>query len=257
MPIVTLISDLGNRDYHIASVKGILLRANPQVQIVDITHEIKPFHYIDAAYILANCFRDFPEKTLHLVGVEGDFERQNFWILAELENHFFLTKNNGLLSLISEEQPTRAIQIPLESKKDLKFPFRNIVARAAGMLLSGTALSDMGPEVKEIKELRLMQPTVSANSITGQVVFVTPHQNVVTNIHRRLFESFTTFGTCKVHYTKLDHFGRIYNSYHEVPEGAAACFFGHNGFLEIGIHGGNALKLLTLNPGKNIWIEFE
>jgi len=257
MPVVTLISDLGNRDYHVAAAKGVLLNASQNIQLVDITHNIEPYNYLEAAYNLNSCFRDFPAETIHLVGVEGDFNKKNQWLIAYLEQHIFITKNNGVLSLISSQAPEWCYLIDIESKKDLKFPFKNIVAKTAAKLLLGKTPDQLGVPFLEPTEFLAIEPSLKSNSIMGQVIYTTPYKNAVTNISRKTFEAFAHFSKCRIFYNKTDTFTKIHNSYHDVAEGNAACFFGQNGLLEIGLNGGKATQLLSLNIGKKIWIEFE
>ena len=40
--VITLTTDFGLADGYIAAVKGVILSINPQVSIVDITHQISP-----------------------------------------------------------------------------------------------------------------------------------------------------------------------------------------------------------------------
>ncbi|MGB0429821.1 MAG: SAM hydrolase/SAM-dependent halogenase family protein [Bacteroidia bacterium] len=256
MPIATLISDLGNNDYQIPAVKGALLAANPNLNVVDITHNIKPFHFVDAAYILTNCFRDFPDGTFHLIGIEGDFSKKKEWIVAKLENHFFFTKNTGILSIISDKKPEWCFKIDT-AKRDLKFPFKNILAKAAGKMIQGLKPNEIGQPFTDLVNRSLLQPTVSSYGINGTIVFITPYENAITNIHRKHFTNFKKFKLCLIHYNKTEYFDRIFNSYHDLPEGVAGCFFGENGFLELGIHGGDSKNLLDFIKGKQIWIEFK
>ena len=52
MSIITFMSDFGLRDGYVGSVKGTILSKNPQVSLIDITHEIEPFQMDEAAYII-------------------------------------------------------------------------------------------------------------------------------------------------------------------------------------------------------------
>ena len=69
MPIITLTSDWGYRDPYLGAVKGALLRQIPGVVIVDISHDIPKYHIRQAAFIIRNYYRDFPEGTIHIIGV--------------------------------------------------------------------------------------------------------------------------------------------------------------------------------------------
>ena len=72
MSIVTLISDWGYRDHYIGSVKGMLYRLIPDVNIVDITHEIALHDIIHASFVLKNSYHSFPENTIHIIAVDAD-----------------------------------------------------------------------------------------------------------------------------------------------------------------------------------------
>jgi len=63
MAILTLTSDWGTKDYYVSAVKGKILSLLPETTIVDITHEIEPFNSIEAAYIIKNAYKNFPEGT--------------------------------------------------------------------------------------------------------------------------------------------------------------------------------------------------
>ena len=52
MAIITLTTDYGNKDYFTAAIKGAILSEAPEVQIIDISHQISPFNIQEGAYIL-------------------------------------------------------------------------------------------------------------------------------------------------------------------------------------------------------------
>ena len=58
--IVTLLTDFGTSDYFVAAMKGVILARNPEVTMVDITHEIKPQDVRAGAFTLSCCYHDFP-----------------------------------------------------------------------------------------------------------------------------------------------------------------------------------------------------
>ena len=69
MPIITLTSDWGIKDHYLASVKGAILKQIPEARIIDISHHIPPHDLSQAAFIIKNCYRDFPPGTIHIIGV--------------------------------------------------------------------------------------------------------------------------------------------------------------------------------------------
>ena len=55
--LITLLTDFGDRDYFVASMKGVILNINPQARIVDLSHQVSPHHVEEAAYLLKSCYR--------------------------------------------------------------------------------------------------------------------------------------------------------------------------------------------------------
>ena len=66
MAIITLTTDYGNKDYFTAAIKGAILSEAPEVQIIDISHQISPFNIMETAYVIENSYKHFPEKTIHI-----------------------------------------------------------------------------------------------------------------------------------------------------------------------------------------------
>ena len=62
MPLLTFTSDIGQQDFLVGAVKGQLLQAGGDFSIVDITHQLSPFNYPQAAYVCRNAIRNFPAE---------------------------------------------------------------------------------------------------------------------------------------------------------------------------------------------------
>ena len=76
MPILTLTSDIGQHDFLAGAVKGQLLQAGDLFSLVDISHQISPFNYPQAAYVCRNAIKNFP------VGIISG--ANNFGVLSAL-----------------------------------------------------------------------------------------------------------------------------------------------------------------------------
>ena len=66
MAIITLITDWHEGDHYLSALKGKLIGLMPELQIVDISHQLPSFAYIKAAFILRNSYRSFPKGTVHI-----------------------------------------------------------------------------------------------------------------------------------------------------------------------------------------------
>src|SRR5207249_111296 len=64
--LVTLLTDFGDRDYFVASMKGVMLNINPPVRIVDLSHQVTAHDVEEAAYLLKSSYRYFTDGTVHV-----------------------------------------------------------------------------------------------------------------------------------------------------------------------------------------------
>jgi len=138
MPLVTLTSDIGQHDFVVGAIKGQLLQMNPQLTIIDISHQLSPFNYPQAAYVCRNAIKNFPLGTLHLVMVNLFEQKPTHLLLAEHNGHFIGCADNGLLTMILEELPQKVVALPLE-KTNVKnvLYYTQVFAKAFDALLSG------------------------------------------------------------------------------------------------------------------------
>ena len=66
-PLITLLTDFGERDCFVASMKGVILSINSSAAIVDLSHQIASHQIQEAGYFLKSCYRYFPERTIHVL----------------------------------------------------------------------------------------------------------------------------------------------------------------------------------------------
>ncbi len=59
MPVISLTTDLGTRDYYSGVVKGELLKAIPDAKLVDISHDIDPYNILHGAFVFRNVYHHF------------------------------------------------------------------------------------------------------------------------------------------------------------------------------------------------------
>ena len=113
MSIITLITDFGYKDHFVAKIKGQIYKkssdAIDKVNIVDISHEVTPFNIMEAAYILQNSFINFPNGTIHIIDVDSEKNIENSHIAMVFDNHYFISANNGILSILSQNKKAESI----------------------------------------------------------------------------------------------------------------------------------------------------
>lgn len=257
MSPITLTTDLGLKDFYVPAVKGYIISRLPSVNLVDISHQIQPFNIGEAAFVLRHIYQDFPENTIHLISVESDIDIGSSYILAVINNQYFLAKDNGLISLITDEPAQKIYQLPVANKQDLKFPLKYIMASTACQLREGAEITDLANETTEVQTRMNLRAILMEDLIRGTIIHIDNFGNVITNIAYENFQRYQSKKKAMVNYSRNEYINKISEHYEDVPEGERVALFGTTGLLEIAINKGNAARLLGLEIGQIIIVEFE
>jgi S-adenosylmethionine hydrolase len=247
MPLLTLTSDIGNQDYLVAAIKAQLLKANPEFNIIDISHNIPPFNYPQAAYVCRNAVKNFPDYTYHLILVNLFDSKPEQLLLAYHRNQYFFCADNGLITMILEEKPEMVIGLPLD-KTVIKNTLycSEVMAQAINQLAVGTAINSIGNPDASFVEKNPLRPMLSDHWIEGQIIFIDNFENVIVNITREQFEQQRKGRHFKIVFKRDEVIETISESYADVAEGEKLALFNSAGYLEIAINKGNAAGLFGL-----------
>lgn len=247
MPLLTLTSDFGIRDYLVAAVKAQFFQANPGINIVDISHNISPFNFPQAAYLCKSAIKNFPENTYHVILV-GLFENKpTQFLLAFHNNQYLLCADNGLLTMILEEKPEAVSGI-----RPGKNVLNNTLQLAAAMgnvirqLEDGEPLQNIGIPDVEYVQTHQLRPSLGKDWIEGQILFIDNFENVIINITQNQFEEQRAGRNFRIIFKRGEVISRISSTYADVPEGEKLALFNSAGYLEISINKGNAAGLFGL-----------
>ncbi len=247
MAIITLTSDIGNQDFLTGAIKGQLMQIGEECKIIDITHQLTPFNYPQAAYMCSNTIKNFPESTLHLIYVNLFPKKNSHILLVRHEGQYIGIADNGLISMILQETPEEkiALELPGAGTKNL-LTFTKVWARAYFDILNGKPFSEAGnPDIK-IEEKNPLRPMHSSQYIEGQIIFIDNFENVIINITREDFEQHRKGRSFKIYFTRGEIIERISETYADVPESEKLAIFNASGYLEIAINKGNAAGLFGL-----------
>ena len=247
MPLITLTSDIGQLDFVVGAIKGQLLQINPQISIVDISHQLSPFNYPQAAYVCRNAIKNFPAGTLHLVMVNLFEQKPTHLLLARHNDHYIGCADNGLLTMILEELPQQVVALPLDKSivKNVLYCTK-VFARAFHALLNGNNIDTIGEAITNIQVKNAMRPMQGNNWIEGQIILIDNFENVIVNITRDDFETQRRGRSFKIIFKRDETIERISETYADVADGEKLAIFNSAGYLEIAINKGNAAGLLGL-----------
>jgi S-adenosyl-L-methionine hydrolase (adenosine-forming) len=150
---VSFLSDYGHTDEFVGVCKSVMLSLAPDLQIVDITHDL-PVHDVRAgALTLVRAAQYLPDGGIVLAVVDPGVGTDRRLVAVEVEQGILLGPDNGLLapavailggaqrvvSLTSTEH-----QLPAPGPT---FAGRDVLAPAAAHLAAGVDPSELGAEV--------------------------------------------------------------------------------------------------------------
>ena len=193
MSVITLTTDFGIKDHYVGSVKGALFNELENVNIVDVSHNISPFNIVEAAYIVENSYKNFPEGSIHIIGVDSEKTIEQSHLVIKLDNHFFICANNGIMSLLASKiNPEKIIEINIHNDKVTTFSVIDVFVKIAAHIYRGGSIDLVGNQIFKLKELYNLNPILNekSNEISGNVIYVDNYDNVVTNISKKIFIEF-------------------------------------------------------------------
>ncbi|MGB0650265.1 MAG: SAM hydrolase/SAM-dependent halogenase family protein [Rhodothermales bacterium] len=259
--ILTLTTDFGSQDGYVAAMKGVMLGINPDLKLVDVSHDIAPHDIMDGAFVLRTVAEAFPNGTVHLAVVDPGVGSSRKAIAMKYRNQLFVGPDNGLFSLLLAGQSAEKV-VELDQPRfwrdatiSTTFHGRDIFAPIAARLASGLSLSSAGTPITSIKSLHWALPISDDQGIQGWVVHIDRFGNCITNIARDQFESHRRSRTFKC-YAGTSIIASNSETYSDVDPGEPTVLFNSQDMLEIAIHKGSASSMLNIRKGAPVNILF-
>jgi S-adenosyl-L-methionine hydrolase (adenosine-forming) len=261
--IVTLTTDFGHSDHFVGVIKGVILKQNPDVEIVDICNEVRPYDILDGAYTIGQAYRHFPLRTIHLVVVDPGVGTARRPIMVRTDLCWFIAPDNGVLSFVYAMEESKLVRHITANHYFLNpvsqtFQARDIFASVAGWLSRDVEFSKFGDEVTDyVKFAPPKAKVIDARTIQGVVIKVDRFGNLITNITPedvpQLFaENPPPFKmVCNnKEVTKLNL------AYAQSAPGEVFIILGSSGYLELATNRGAASRILGADRGAQIQVAF-
>ena len=276
MSIITLITDFGNKDHFVAKIKGDIYSSFEKAKIVDISNNVSPFNIMEAAYILENTYKSFPENSVHIIDVDSEKTIEKKHIVVYLDNHFFISADNGILSILCQNiNPEKIFEITIHNESNQIDSSSKIFSEVACHLAKGGKPELIGKEITEIKSVKNLKPFVNEDQsqIVSSVIYIDNFGNVVTNLKRNVFEEIRKGRSFEISVRNYK-FKKIYNKYTDIvnynmplnqrnDEGKGMVVFNSSGLLQISIYRSNpqnvgtASSLMGLKIYDSVTISFK
>ena len=250
MTLINFTSDLGLSDHYVAQFKARIFSAHAEARIVDISHEVKAFNLAHLSYTIGSVFRDFPKGTIHLIGGSSGNDQNNDYLLASIEEHFFVAPDNGVLSLISDQNMQQVYRLKVEKNAYREAP------EAAARLAQGQSLESLGTPTTEFKQYMKRKSRATKREISGHVIHVDHFGNLVTNIEKVDFDILSRDRRYTIFFAR-EKVNGVQKYINEVEPGDVFVMFNDAEQMMIGINQGSGTQLLGLEYDSSVTIQFE
>ncbi|MGD9581880.1 MAG: S-adenosyl-l-methionine hydroxide adenosyltransferase family protein [Vampirovibrionia bacterium] len=256
--IIALLTDFGDMDGFVGTVKGVILSKAPEAKIVDISHNVKPQDINAASWILTSSYKYFPAGTIFVCVVDPGVGSNRKQILVKVDQYYFIGPDNGFMTRILDKCIPDVI-VDLNNPQfwldDVKQTFhgRDIFAPVAARLFNDKkGLSYFGSviPIEDIVKLDLQYPYLKDNKIFGVVDYIDHFGNAITNIPESLINHKKIAVSCD----RL-HLDSLATSYSAVEVGEPLAIIGSDGYLELALNCGNLVEKFNLSVNDSVVIE--
>lgn len=190
---LVLQTDFGLKDGAVSAMKGVAFGVSNELKIFDLTHEIPAYNIWEAAYRLEQTAPYWPAGTVFVSVVDpGVGSERKSVVLQTNSGHYFVTPDNGTLTLIAKHLGIKAIREIDEKRNRLPgssasytFHGRDVYAYTGARLAAGVIPFDsVGPALpNSVVSIPYQQAEFRQGIIYGNIpILDIQYGNVWTNI---------------------------------------------------------------------------
>jgi len=257
--LITLLTDFGDRDYFVASMKGVILTINPHATLIDLSHHVPPHSVEDAAYLLKSCYRYFPEGAVHVAVVDPGVGTRRRPLVVKTARYYFLGPDNGLFSYIFDEEDQVEIreienqQFRLDSVGHT-FDGRDLFAPAAAWLTTHQPFESFGRRIEERVAFPIVEPKRGKNGVVGEVVYVDHFGNLITNLTLKHVDAIRNPGPREGPALQIagHRVNGLVANYAEGSKVKPSALINSNGAIEVFVKEGSAAQWLKVARGEPV-----
>lgn len=251
---LALLTDFGWQDAYAGILKGAIAQVNPQLPVIDLTHQIPPQNIAAGRFCLMDACAYFPPETVFVAVVDPGVGSQRRGVGIAFERGYLVGPDNGLFGgVLSRWRGLAAVELTnpnywRDRHPSPTFHGRDIFAPVGAHLASGVPLEDLGREIalETLVELPLPPLRQTPREIAGCIQYLDRFGNAITNIPAAAVagKSWSVLvGTASLPRCQ---------TYSDVPLGAAAALAGSHGWIEIAVNGGSGRERFQLDLGDEV-----
>ena len=192
---LVFMTDFGLLDDSVAICKAVMLRIDPALRIMDITHDVTPYSIVDGARYLSGTSPYYGPGTVFVAVIDPGVGSSRKAIVAKSKlGQYFVVPDNGLLTMIEDRDgiaEAREITNPdwmIGSKLSSTFHGRDIFSPVGAHLARGDDWTQVGPVVPKLVRLNLASAKIEGTGLSGEIIASDgPFGNLITNIEAAQF----------------------------------------------------------------------
>jgi S-adenosylmethionine hydrolase len=265
--VITFLTDFGLQDDFVGTCHGVMKRIAPDVEIIDLTHGVRPGRVLQGALTLANSLPYMP-AGVHLAVVDpGVGGGRRPLALRDAEGRLYVGPDNGLLLPAADRfggvADAHELANPAYALQSVSRTFhgRDLFSPAAAHLALGVSLAELGPPIdpEALVRLELPEPEVSPARIRATVLGIDRFGNVALNLTR---EHLDQAGIVPGTQVELSSHGNRYfavaaRTFADGRVGDLILYEDSYRSLAIAVSLGSAASLLAVDEGSELLIEVD
>jgi len=251
--LITIMTDFGQKDPYVGVMKGVIKGINPDVSIVDLSHEIPPQDVLSAGFLLFTAYKYFPEGTVHVVVVDPGVGGSRKILACRARGGIFVVPDNGVITFIANKEGLDEIY-SVENEEYFLHPVsrtfhaRDIFAPVAAHLALGVEMKKLGRRVRAEDIVHLEDAFTVRHyngNVRGKIIWVDHFGNLITNISQEVVRK-NNLKAVKIGSLVIP----IVEKYCDVEKGELVAVIGGTGFLEVAVNFGSARDKLGVGVGE-------
>jgi S-adenosyl-L-methionine hydrolase (adenosine-forming) len=264
---ITFLTDFGLQDDFVGTCHGVMKRIAPEVEIIDLTHGVRPGRILQGALTLANSLPYMP-PGVHLAVVDpGVGGGRRPLALRDGEGRFYVGPDNGLLLPAADRfggvveayelaNPAYALQSVSRT-----FHGRDLFSPAAAHLALGVSLGDLGPPIDPdaLVRLELPMPEIGHGRIQATVLGIDRFGNVALNLTREHLDRAGIVPGTRVELTSRGdrYFAVAARTFSDARPGDLILYEDSYRSLAVAVAQGSAAALLGVEEGSDLLIQVD
>jgi S-adenosyl-L-methionine hydrolase (adenosine-forming) len=261
---VVFMTDFGTANDAVAICKAVMLGIQPDLRIMDITHQVTPYSIEEGARFLVGATPYYPAGTVFVVVIDpGVGTSRKAVIVKTKKGQYFVLPDNGLITpVIERDGLAGAHEITntgwmIGDTVSSTFHGRDIFSPAGAHLAAGWDYTLAGPEVNELVRLTPKVASFTDKGIEGEVIALDdPFGSLITDIPAQEFKKLGyTYGDKVTVLLNKRPFTLPYRkTFMDVAVGEPLIYLDSRGRVGLAINQGNFSQVNKVTPPVSITI---